>query len=82
MIKYVKRKGYLDREQCCKCQTEAVSKRRDKIKIMALEYKGGKCEVCGYCKCVRALEFHHIKKKKKDFGISYKGESRSWKRIR
>lgn len=37
---------------------------------MLLNYKGGKCQRCGYNKCNRALEFHHIDPSKKDFGIS------------
>ena len=28
-------------------------------KIEAIEYKGGKCQVCGYDKYYGALEFHH-----------------------
>ena len=37
---------------------------------MLIAYKGGKCERCGYNKCNRALEFHHIDPGVKDFGIS------------
>lgn len=31
-----------------------------KRKIELIEYKGGKCEICGYDKNISALEFHHI----------------------
>jgi len=48
---------------------------------MAVEYKGGKCEVCGYDRCVEALEFHHRDLSEKEFGISAKGYSRSWKAV-
>ena len=37
-----------------------VIKRRKQNKLTLVEYKGGKCERCGYCKCIDALEFHHI----------------------
>lgn len=37
---------------------------------MLIEYKGGKCERCGYNKSMRALEFHHLDPSEKDFGIS------------
>lgn len=37
---------------------------------MLIEYKGGKCEHCGYDKCMRALEFHHLNPNEKDFGLS------------
>jgi hypothetical protein len=68
--------------RCKKCASDAVQKRREKIKIMALEYKGGKCEICGYDRCVRALEFHHKDPTKKDFGIAHKGRTRSWEKVK
>ena len=37
---------------------------------MLIDYKGGKCEKCGYDKCMRALEFHHLNPNEKDFGLS------------
>lgn len=43
---------------------------RKNIKMKMVEYKGGKCEICGYNKCIEALEFHHINPKEKDFSIS------------
>jgi len=61
---------------------EAVQKRRRKIRQMAVEYKGGKCQLCGYSRCPEALEFHHLKNGEKDFGISDRGYTRSWKTIR
>ena len=57
---------------------KAVAKRRRKIKDMAIEYKGGKCQVCGYDKYVGALDLHHIDGGKKSFGIGDKGYTRSW----
>ncbi|OGI18574.1 MAG: hypothetical protein A3B68_02280 [Candidatus Melainabacteria bacterium RIFCSPHIGHO2_02_FULL_34_12] len=61
---------------------EAVRKRRKKIRLMAIEYKGGKCKLCGYNRCIEALEFHHTDPSKKDFSISSRGHSRSWKRVK
>lgn len=43
-------------------------KQRRKQKLV--EYKGGKCELCGYDKCVRSMEFHHKDPTQKDFNIS------------
>ena len=60
----------------------AVHKRRKKIRLMALEYKGGKCQKCGYDRCSDALEFHHNNLSDKDFSISSKGYTRSWNRVR
>jgi len=70
---------YSDRAEYIK---KAVAKRRHKIKQMALEFMGGKCQNCGYRKCPRALEFHHKNPKEKNFGIAYKGHSRSWQRVK
>jgi hypothetical protein len=67
--------------RCKKCAVSAVQKRRDKIKIMAVEYKGGKCKKCGYDKYIGVLEFHHINGKK-DFGIAAKGHTKSWEKIK
>jgi len=69
------------RWRCKKCAVDAVQKRRLKIKKLAIEYKGGKCEKCGYDKYVGALEFHHTDGGK-DFGIAAKGYTRSWERVK
>ena len=63
---------------------EAVSRRRKKIKLMAVEYKGGKCQnpECGYLKYVGNLEFHHLEPSKKDFGIASNGHTVSWDKIK
>ena len=61
---------------------EAVRKRRIKVREMAREYKGGKCEICGYNKCSRALSFHHLDPKKKNFGVAANGMTRSWEKTR
>ena len=55
--------------RCTKCRNANVSNRRDKLKLMAIEYKGGSCQRCGYNKCTRALSFHHLDPSKKDFGL-------------
>ncbi len=60
---------------------QAVTRRRKRVRQMALEHKGAKCEICGYRRCPEALEFHH-RSGKKDFGISQKGYTRSWERVR
>lgn len=49
---------------------EAVTIKRRAIKNALIIYAGGKCKRCGYNKCIRALEFHHLDPKEKDFGIS------------
>ena len=66
-----------------KCKNKYhVKLKRKNIKLQAIEYKGGKCEVCGYNRCVDALEFHHIDPSQKDFSISRDGNTRSWDKIK
>ena len=60
----------------------AVSKRRKRLREMAREYKGGKCTICGYKKSQRALSFHHVNPKNKEFDLSSRGLTRSWERIK
>lgn len=73
------KRTYKDRAQY---NIQAVAKRRRKIKVMAIEYKGGKCCVCGYDKYVGALDFHHLDEKSKNFDLSTKGLTRSWDRTK
>ena len=61
---------------------KAVTARRKKLKKMAIEYKGGKCVFCGYDKCNDALDFHHLNSKEKEFGLSVRGLTRSWEKIK
>ena len=68
--------------RCCKCRSEAVQRRRDKVKDMGVQHHGGKCAICNYSKCSAALEFHHKDPTQKDFGISAKGYTRSWDKIK
>lgn len=53
-------------------------RRRQKEKLV--EYKGGKCEKCGYNKSIQALQFHHLNPEEKDFSIS--GKSYSFERMK
>jgi predicted HNH restriction endonuclease len=57
----------------------AVSETRRKLKLRAIEYKGGGCEVCGYNKCPAALQFHHRDPAEKDFRVG--GQVRAWSKI-
>lgn len=59
---------------------KSVTSWRQRVKIKAIEYKGGKCIRCSYFKCVAALQFHHTDPTQKDFIIS--GTSKSWDSIK
>lgn len=64
-----------------KCSNCAVNKTRlESFKQECVDYKGGKCEICGYHKCLRSLHFHHKNPKEKDFGISG-NHGLSWDKI-
>ena len=39
--------------------SENVIKWRKRAKRELVEYKGGKCEICGYNKCLGSMSFHH-----------------------
>ena len=51
---------------CGSCNTNL---RRFKLKINLVEYKGGKCEICGYNRATQVLQFHHLDPSKKEFTI-------------
>lgn len=53
---------------------------RQRTKLRAVAYKGGSCQVCGYHKAVRALQFHHLIPGEKDFTISR--ASKAWESIK
>lgn len=55
---------------CKKCDNDSFKKTRRNYKKKLVEYKGGKCEICGYDKCISALEFHHLNPEEKEFEIS------------
>lgn len=65
------------RFRCGRCRSEAVSKRRRSVKRILVEEAGGKCIVCGYSRCHRALEFHHLDPRTKEFDLGRTGVSRS-----
>jgi hypothetical protein len=67
---------------CKSCKNEKISEHRRQLKLKAVEYKGGKCTMCGYAKCVAALEFHHLDPTQKDFSISNTGSIRSFDKMK
>jgi len=59
---------------------KAVVEKRRTVRLKAINHKGGKCQICGYQKCLDALEFHHYKNEK-NFSISQKVYTRSWEAV-
>jgi len=70
---------------CKECQKIAMRKRWIKIKNQCVDYKGSECEVCGYNKCIAALDFHHRDPTKKDFQLSntrWNFSKKDWEKIK
>lgn len=68
--------------RCLKCRSEAVARRRRKVKQALVDEAGGACVACGYRRCVAALEFHHLEPAEKKFSLSHRGVTRSMARAR
>lgn len=58
---------------CKNCWTLRKRGYVQRFKLQCVKYKGGQCYLCGYHKCIGALEFHHLDPTQKDFGISKRG---------
>lgn len=64
------------RKYCYNCSPIGLSsadrQRHSKriLKHKLIQYKGGKCQKCGYDKCEGALQFHHRDPKEKEFTLS------------
>ena len=56
---------------------ERKIRRRRELKEEMVETLGGKCKICGYNKCLSALEFHHHQNNKEgNMGTLLKNDSR------
>ena len=54
---------------------------RRKRKVKLVKLKEGKCLICGYSKCIGALDFHHRDPKEKDFQLNNRALGRKWEVI-
>ena len=64
---------------------KAVVQFRQRRKRWAVDAFGGKCGICGYNKCVEALEFHHLDPNEKDFQLGRRGMHRhdtNWEKVK
>ncbi len=64
--------------RCSRCRMEAVSEWRRRVKLRLVERAGGSCCLCGYDRCVAALQFHHVDPSEKRFSISNRGLAVAW----
>ena len=58
--------GRLSLTKCKACHNAYTIARFRENKRLAVKYKGGRCVVCGYDKCLGSLHFHHREPSKKD----------------
>jgi hypothetical protein len=63
--------------ECSTCRSGRI---RLEKKQKAVDLLGGKCQVCGYNKCNRALAFHHTDIDEKSFNLSWSW-SKSWNEL-
>ncbi len=81
---YFTKDGIQFHSRCKACfnakTARANTSRRLENKLRAIAAKGGRCERCGYDRCVTALEFHHRDPDEKDEDICVLTKS-SWERI-
>jgi transposase len=68
--------------RCLRCRSEAVTRRRQKVKEILVREAGGHCVLCGYDRYVGALGFHHLDPVTKRFSLSALGVARSLDRAR
>lgn len=52
------------------CMPEGIQLTRGAFLAKIKQQRGGQCIRCGYSKCLKALEFHHLDPSQKDFTIS------------
>ena len=70
-IVFTPKTGAASLRVCCyNCMPDGVQLTRGMFLAKIKESRGGSCVRCGYNKCLKALEFHHINPSQKDFTIS------------
>lgn len=70
------------RTRCRRCRMERVAEWRRRTKARLVDEAGGKCEICGYDRCLAALQFHHRDPSTKSFALSLRGRTLSIDRLR
>ena len=68
--------------RCLRCRSEAVSRRRRRLKEILVAEAGGRCALCGYDRYVGALQFHHLEPGSKRFSLADAGLTRSLAKAR
>ena len=75
------KKSGLSSYRCPICRLEQRREHSLKMKQKAVNYLGGKCQVCGFDENTACLDFHHLDPTQKEFDISKKCRS-TWKNLK
>ena len=59
-------------------RAKTITALRQAMRREAVKRYGGKCQLCGYDKCIDALQFHHKNPEEKKFGLAQNGIIHSW----
>jgi len=59
--------------RCKRCRSDAVVRRRRKVKTILVAEAGGACCICGFDRNMRALHFHHVEPSLKRHELNAKG---------
>src|SRR5437764_3451277 len=68
--------------ECVRCKSDAVSRRRRRVKEILVSESGGCCRRCGFAEHQAALQFHHLDPATKAFSLSAQGVTRSLAKAR
>jgi hypothetical protein len=68
--------------RCRRCVVDSVTRRRRELKAILVREAGGACALCGYDRCLAALQFHHLDPTRKSFSLAAQGVTRSLARAR
>jgi transposase len=68
--------------RCKQCRSEAVTRRRRRMKALLVAEAGGACSLCGYARRVWALHFHHVEPSQKRYAINARGAGMALARLR
>ena len=59
--------------------SEKVKRWRKASKVKIVKAMGGKCVICGYCKCNAALVLHHLNPDEKEIGLgAIRANPKNW----
>lgn len=68
--------------RCRRCRSEAVTRRRRKMKAVLVAEAGGACCLCGYDQTMRGLHFHHVDPSQKRLELNARGVALSLATLR